>query len=414
MKKDMSIAIKDLSFANKLKEFSINSYVDSLSKYRSSLEKTLELKTRTPIFLDTNILLRYYSVSFKSREILLNFLTKYKTRIYLTAQVQKEFIKNREEVIERYFEETLSKLSSGFKDDIINKIKAYTDRNKVLLDDFYFLDDKLSKLSNEASKTLEQLTKEIEIIKNKLPETKYNDDLLTVIKGMNLLNNLSEEDTKHLCSEYDILKKGLDIAKLKSEMNKPQRAFPGVADLIEKPDNPYGDYIIYHEIVKFMKVKSTDAILITYDTTKGDWLTENKEAHSHYIQTAYLATSKSMFFVDADRFFDKHLKHHFESLLKDPIDYYSPKSEFEKDFIIDFVGLERIIRTIAEFVVIEDYERKPVVRILNDFLERNYIDGNFMKEFHDLYRFRNILVHSYDRSEIEKYPTTSLLIGTTD
>jgi predicted nucleic acid-binding protein len=385
-----------------LKELTVTSYIDSLSNYRGSIEQAIELKSKIPIFLDTNVLLRYYSVSFKSRQVLLRFFNEYKSRIFITAQVQREFIKNREDVIERYFEETLSKLKDGFKDDITNKIKSYTDKNKILLDDFKFLEDKLSKLSNEAAKTFDQLTSEIEKIKEKLPGTKYDDDLLAVVKEMNLIDNLSEEETKYLHSEYDLLKKGIEVAKVKTEITKPQRAFPGAADLLEKPDNPYGDYLIYHEIVKFMKERKSEAMFLTYDTTKGDWLKDNKEAHTHYIQTVYLATKQNLFFIDADRFFNKHLKQHFESLLKAPIDYYSPKLEYEKDFILDFVGLERIIRTIAEFVVIDDYEKKPLPILLREFLERKYIDKDFLREFYDLNNFKNLLTHSHDRSEIER------------
>ena len=101
----MEIQIKEISFGNKVKELTVTSYVDSLAKYRTGLSNALELKGKIPIFLDTNILLRYYSISFKSRKALLSFFTKHKKQIIITSQVQKEFIKNREDIIERYFED---------------------------------------------------------------------------------------------------------------------------------------------------------------------------------------------------------------------------------------------------------------------------------------------------------------------
>lgn len=76
----MEIQIKEISFGNKIKELTVTSYVDSLAKYRADLNNALDLKEKIPIFLDTNILLRYYSISFKSRKALLSFLTKHKNK----------------------------------------------------------------------------------------------------------------------------------------------------------------------------------------------------------------------------------------------------------------------------------------------------------------------------------------------
>jgi hypothetical protein len=395
------VPIKDISYGNNIKSLLVDSYIESLSKYRAGVEEAIELKSGIPIFLDTNILLRYYSVSFKSRAVLLRFFSDNQHRFYITAQVQKEFIKNRENVIDRFFDETLSKLSDDLKSDVINKIQAYKDRNKILLDDFDFLETKLTKIYADASKSLEQLNKEIADIKQKNPATKYDDELLSVVMRMNLVDNLSDEDIKFLQAEYDTLKKGIDVSKIKSEIEKPQKAFPGMADLIDKPENPYGDYLIFHGMIRLAKEQNTDAIFLTYDTTKGDWLKINKEPHSHYIQAVYQATDQTLFFLDAERFFDKHLKQHFESLLKAPGDYYSPKSDYEKDFILNFVSLERLIRIIAEFVVIDDYERLPLQQIIAEFAKRKYIDDRMRYEIRQLSDFKNLLIHEHDRGKID-------------
>ncbi|GAA4341159.1 hypothetical protein GCM10023149_53180 [Mucilaginibacter gynuensis] len=399
--KSQPIAIDEISFGKHVRSLTVESYVDSQSKYRTAVDNAIALKTDIPIFLDTNILLRYYSVSFKSREILLGFFSQNDKRLYITAQVQKEFIKNREDVIDRFFNETLDKFGDDLKTDVINKIQAYKDRNKILLDDFESLDIKLTKLQNDANKSFEQLNKEIAKIRQKNSTTKYNDDLLSIVTGMNLIDNLSADDIKFLQVEFDGLKKGIDPGKIKTEINKAQKAFPGMADLIEKPDHPYGDYFIFHEIIRVMKENNTDAIFLTYDTTKGDWLKTNKEPHGHYIQTVYQATGHTLFFLDAERFFDQHLKQHFESLLKGPIDYYSPKSGYEEEFILNFVALERIIRTIAEFVVIDHYDKTPLTRIIDEFQQRNYINKQGWSEFRQLSQFKNLLTHGHDRDKID-------------
>jgi predicted nucleic acid-binding protein len=405
----MALEIDKISFASKLKELELNSYVESLKNYRDGFEKAIELEEDIPIFVDTNILLRYYDISFSSRKSLLAFLRKNKKSIYITSQVQKEYVKNRENGIEDFFNETLKKLEDNFKEEIKNKVQSYTERNKLLLQDFPKFEGKLAKISTEIDKTLEQLSIEVEDVKKKLHETKYEDELLALIQEMNLLKGLSEEDIKHLKTEFDNLKKPLDISKLKSEIKKPQVAFPGLSDIKEKPNNPYGDYILFHEMVRFLKKENRDAIFLTYDTTKGDWLKENREPHSHYIQLVYLATGRILYYVDAERFFDSHLKQHFNSVVPKK-DYYSPKSEYEKSFILEFVSLERIIRTIAEFVVIEQYEYLPLHKLIDIFLERNYIDKNFKRDFHELNNFRNLLTHSPSRERIDLISEEEFLI----
>ncbi len=395
----MALDIDKISFGTKLRELELNSYVKSLSKYKELLTGALSLEGDIPIFIDTNILLRYYGISFSSRKSFYDFLEKYQKRIFVTSQVQKEFVKNREDLIERFFSETLSKLETNFKEEIKNKVQSYIDRNKILLDDFPQFESKLQKITKDIEKTQEQLSKELDSIKGKSDETKHEDKLLSLIQKMNLLNSLSEENIKFLKSEFDSLKKNIDVAKIKNELSKSQVAFPGLADVKEKPENPYGDYLLFHEIITYMQKNSTDAIFLTYDTTKGDWIKENKEPHSHYIQIVYLATGQNLFFIDAERFFNTHLHKNFNSLIAKR-DYYSPTSEYEINFILSFIGLERIIRTIAEFVVIDNSKYCPLLKLIDIFVERQYIEKKVKQEFHELMYFRNMLVHEQDIAKI--------------
>jgi hypothetical protein len=121
-----------------------------------------------------------------------------------------------------------------------------------------------------------------------------------------------------------------------------------------------------------------------------------------------LATGQNLFFVDAERFFDTHLKKHFNSLLPKN-DYYSPQSEYEKDFILDFIGLERIIRTIGEFIVIDNYEKLPLSKLIDIFIEREYIEKTFKAEFYEMNHFRNVLLHSHDRRQIDSFSESDFL-----
>ncbi|MEL6251959.1 MAG: PIN-like domain-containing protein, partial [Bacteroidota bacterium] len=149
----MELQIETISFGTIVKDLKLKEYVDSIELYKSNFKKTLELKEETPIFIDTNILLRYYSISFSNRKILFDFFKKYKRRIFVTSQVQKEFVKNREDIIGRFFNETLDKLeekaeppvlqlpSAGEKLEVLNKAWALgqqlgmDDRDKLVFKD---------------------------------------------------------------------------------------------------------------------------------------------------------------------------------------------------------------------------------------------------------------------------------------
>jgi predicted nucleic acid-binding protein len=386
----MALSIDKISFSTKRKELDVKSYAESLKIYLESADEALQLKKDIPIFIDTNILLKYYSISFVSRKTLLDFLKKYKKRIYITSQVQKEFIKNREDIIERFFTETLEKLEGNFKDEIKNKAQSYVERNKILFEDFPLFEKKINSLTEDILKAQEELEKEIAAVKSRYSDTKFKDEFLSLTLEMNLLDNLTIEDINFLKTEFDNLKKTIDISKIKNEISKPQNAFPGMMDIKEKPENPYGDYLIFHEILKFSKDKNCDTIFLTYDTSKGDWLKENKEPHNHYIQICYVVTKKTLFFFDAERFFNKHLKRHLNSLVS-KIEYNS--SNFKNEFILDFINLEQIIKTISDFLIIDNVDKSSLLRLVRILAERNYINEATHTELKFLINYRNTLIH---------------------
>lgn len=390
----MGLSIDKISFSSKRKELDVKSYAESLKIYLESADEALELKKNIPIFIDTNILLKYYSISFVSRKTLLDFLKKYKKRIYITSQVQKEFIKNREDIIERFFTETLEKLEGNFKDEIKNKAQSYVERNKILFEDFPLFEKKINSLTEDIRKAQEELEKEINIVKSRYNDTKFKDEFLSLTLEMNLIDNLTAEDIKFLKIEFDNLKKSIDISKIKNEISKPQNAFPGMMDIKEKPENPYGDYLIFHEILKFSKDENSDTIFLTYDTSKGDWLKENKEPHNHYIQICYLATKKTFFFFDAERFFNKHLKRHLNSLV-------SNSSRFKNEFLFDFDSLDYIIRSISDFLVINEADTSSLLRLVRILNEHNYINDTTHTELKFLIQCRNVLVHKSPSQQVD-------------
>lgn len=372
----------------------LNTYKKSIEHYYSKFNDSIDLKNNIPIFLDTNILLRYYSISFKQRELMKKFFIENKNRIYLSNQVQKEFIKNREEVIQKYFHSALESMIDNLKSDIIDRNIKFKNEHKEILKDFDYVDKVIQKQIKSFEKVQIDLKKDIERLKSENKQLNFQDEFLEIISQFNQDFSLAEDEKEFLKKEFDTLKKPIDPQKIKNDIKKTNFAFPGLGDIIEKPESPYGDYYIYHEMIKCALEKKTDIIFLTYDTTKGDWLKLSKEPHIHYIIKTFEISQKAIFMLDAERFFENHLDTNFESLINNnKIDYYSIENPIEQDIILEFVSLERIIRTISEFVCIERSEMKPVNMLIRTLKEMNIIDDENYHQLREISILKNQLSH---------------------
>ena len=97
----MPNTINEISFATSVKSLTLQTYVDSLNRYRNGIDQAINLKSDLPIFIDTNVFLRYYSIAEIDREPLLEFFSNYKKRIYITTQVQKEIIRKSKKTVDQ-------------------------------------------------------------------------------------------------------------------------------------------------------------------------------------------------------------------------------------------------------------------------------------------------------------------------
>lgn len=371
----------------------LKTYTEAIEHYYSKFNDAIELKSNIPIFLDTNILLRYYSISFKQRELLKNFFIENSEKIHISNQVQKEFIKNREEVIQKYFHSALESMSENLKSDIIDRTHKFKNENKEILKDFDYVDKAIEKQIKSFEKIQNDLKKDIENLRKDNKQLHFKDEFLDIINKFNQDFKLLESEIDFLKKEFDSQTKSIDKQTLKNEIKKANFSIPGLADILEKSENPYGDYFIYHEMLKCCLQKNTDIIFLTYDSTKGDWMRLNKEPHIHYLLKTYELSNKSIFILDAERFFENHLSTNFESLINGKIDYYSVENPLHQDIIIEFVSLERIIRIIAEFVAIEKAEIKPINLLIKNLEEMNIIDNLHSHQIRELSIMKNHLSH---------------------
>lgn len=383
-------------------------YTKAINHYYKYFNDAVELKNKIPIFLDTNILLRYYSISFKQRELLKKFFLENSDRIYITHQVQKEFIKNREGVIQKYFHTALESMSDDLNSDVLEATRQYQNKHKEVLKDFEYVDIAIKDQIDTFEKIKSDLNTDINKLKNENKQLHFKDPFLEIINNFNQDIKLNITELELLKKEFDTLTKNIDKQKLKNDLKKETNyAIPGLADILDKSENPYGDYFLFHEMIKFCLEKKVDIIFLTYDSTKGDWMKINKEPHIHYLLKTYEITEKSIFILDAERFFKEHLSTNFESLINTPIDYYSVDSSVEQDIIIEFIGLERIIRTISEFIVIDD--RKSVNLLIRKLYEINIIDETHFHQLLEILKVKNDLSHQSKDFIKEKYTTVELI-----
>lgn len=294
-----------------------------LKSYSDGLDKASKLEGDAPIFLDTNVLLDYYKISFSEREQLRKFFELNKSRIYLTKQVETEFLRHRIDHIKSYLK-SLDEFVSAYKNikGEIEKLKGgeirgfdhYLNTNTILKNDYQDLRNELIKLNDTIKDKLKNLFQEsafeqqitekeikIEEIKKRLEgqaDIERSDPLLDIIADFQIANALTEDERSFLKLLYDELAQKYEPIKGDQNFNW-KHTFPGCG---EKKEEPYGDFIIYHELIKFMKLNGKDIIFLTNDIEKNDWLLRNKAEllpYTHYIVNTYSATEKTLYIFQA-------------------------------------------------------------------------------------------------------------------
>lgn len=333
----MKLINKDNSFLSKRNIYSITQYKECLEKYSKNFEEEISLATTSPIFLDTNVLLRYYSISFTAREKLFEFIDSNKSRIILTPQVQYEFIKNREDVIQRFFEQVTNKIPKDFNSDVVNKMKSFLDNHKVVLKDYSFVETGITKHKNELEEILSKLNETVDHNRKELTNLIVKDKFLDLLTNCVHYEGLTDDEIQSVKKDFDTLKKDIQLENIDSAFNKTNSIFPGLGDIKNKPEEPYGDYIIFHEMMKYMMNKKADTIFLTFDNSKGDWMNKNKSPHLHYTQNMYANTQQLLYITDAERALEELLDVNIESLVPQEV-FIHRYTAVTEESLSEFVG----------------------------------------------------------------------------
>ena len=302
-----------LTFADKQFKQTLGSHKYVLETYKSTIENIIKLEGDTPIFLDTSVILSIYEISFIAREKIKQFLTTHNKKIVLTGQVQFEFIKNREKVINSFQEDVTEQLPKDLNSNVISKLTSFINSNKVKLEDYPDIQEKLGLLQTNLSDLLKEVQEKVNDKKGTAKSFLYEDEFLNILNSVILLDNLDENYLKKIKEEYKVL---LPMYKSSNTEQYSLNAFPGCAEKGDK-DDPTGDYVIYHEIMQYAFDKKTDVIFLSNDTTKGDWMRKDGNPHIHYIENFYLNTGQIIYIINAERLLEKLFETSFESLINE-------------------------------------------------------------------------------------------------
>ncbi len=253
------------------------------------------------IVYDSSALLDFYGYSEKAKdEIFKLIFTKLEGRLWMSAQVQYEFLKNRESVINKPINSYInlitkqeSKKDGGYLDSIdssLNTIKSKEVKNvkgqiQALIERTK-KDDKHPYLKqtslSELSKLLDTLNKEVENFQSEFVKIKKKISAEIKVKERKISGVLKKDilllkldKTFEIGKEYNY-DKLIDVVS-EGKFRYDNKIPPGYEDQEGKIGfQVYGDLIVWLQTIDFAKNVNKPIIFITNDL-KEDWWHENSE-----------------------------------------------------------------------------------------------------------------------------------------
>lgn len=369
-------------YTDGLKDVNIQKYTQALSFYYDNFELDLSNESNVPIFLDTNVLLHYYKISNVARKKLYEFISANKKRIYIPNTVQFEFLENRENLIEQFYTDVTQKLPKDLKTDIQNRINSFKSQHKNTLHQYKGLIEKIDEIEDKLKEVFDTIDS-TETDDLNASNLMFKDQYLDLILNLNLSEKLPDNDIEIIIESFNTFTKEISSDKLKNYINNGKNIIPGLGDVIDKPDYPFNDYIIFHELLVFLKSIKSNCIFLTFDTAKGDWMHKNGKPHLSYIISSYNLTGNVIFVINANRFLKDVLDINIESLLenKDLVDYVH---DDVNDADEGHISLSYIDEFLNSHEKLKDIEiGLPSVKLINELVLNGYADKKSFSEAFD-------------------------------
>lgn len=314
-------------------EFSAKEMQEALEEYhrRKKSHSDWLYNDNITIFVDANVLLNVYFSPVPLREHLSRFLQNNKERVFLVSQVEREFMRHRLEFIDKY-RQTMTTASQKFKKTFetfkIDFCSLFKDlKNASLNPNFVDSLPQTAALINEAegiadnahllSRDYDAFLERLEVIKQKFKEEydqlyakiniEYRDPILNAVSSLNILRPLSQGEYDFTMELYGRL---MERYKKDCDSKADYLRFPGSGEEQdpEKKLEPWGDLVIYHQILVYMAENQKDAIYLTNDTSKSDWIKKNGDPFSYYIADVYKNTHQVLFIIPSNEFLYQNSK----------------------------------------------------------------------------------------------------------
>jgi len=241
--------------------------------------------------VDTNVLLDLYRYHQDTRQTLLESLNSFKGRAWLSYQVADEFFRNRNRVIisaNEAFNEVENNIAEIKKsiNEPLNKLKS----NRIIPNELE------EALKSNIMKALVDAEKSFIKIRDDYPDYTKKDPIL------NSITKLFDANVG-LPYESSTLVEVLKEAKRRKDNKIP----PGYKDSDKEGDRPYGDYIIWRQILDHIKKVGKPLILVTSEQ-KEDWW-EKKSGKTigplyELLKEFYEETNQRFLFYRTDRFLE--------------------------------------------------------------------------------------------------------------
>lgn len=261
-----------------------------------------------------------------NRDNILRFLEDNKDRVYITHQVQREYLRHRLEFIDKY-KNKLTTSASAFRTSLkAFEFKAADKVNEILtaivkeefvdsmpqsqqmvekvkndLQEFDVLSEHYKEIKTELAKIKETFEKEYGELYKKA-SIEFDDYILNKISETHIMEPLSDEEMNFTKTLYNQMLERYNDTK--SEGAEYLR-FPGSGENqdLDKKLEPWGDLLIYHEMLSFMAKEHKDVLFLTYDKSKQDWMKKSGEQYSYYVVDAFCNTNQTLIIRKADDFF---------------------------------------------------------------------------------------------------------------
>jgi hypothetical protein len=217
------------------------------------------------IVVDTNVLLNLYRYHSTTREDLFRILEAVGQRLFVPHQVIAEFWKNRESVIRASAQETtrLKEALDGHRNGSLQSITTWAERVALPKETLDELGHALDRVYGELDTRVDAFSEEsLGLDALDTNRDRVLDRLNLVLEGR-IGPPVPAEEFDAACDE----------AERRISAEEP----PGFADSAKTGQSRYGDYLVWHQLLKEATVRGVDVLLVTGDVKEDWWRREKGE-----------------------------------------------------------------------------------------------------------------------------------------